>query len=77
MTDQFIDYLRAARYDDKIDAMHMAERNWSHHLVMLYLPNVEWRERRKVEDKRNTERLEAYRERLEMAMSQVISKIWR
>ncbi|HDZ39702.1 MAG TPA: hypothetical protein ENH62_15735 [Marinobacter sp.] len=48
-------------YDDKIDAMHMAERNWSHHLVMLYLPNVEWRERLKVEDKRNIERRQDWR----------------
>ncbi len=64
MTDKLLDY-SPARYDGKIDAMYEAENAES-----CWLPsprrtvNGEWRARLDIEDKRNTERLEAYHERL-------------
>ena len=54
MTDKLLDY-SPARYNDKIDAMYARERRDAFY-------DYEWVDQN-LEDKRNTERLEAWRER--------------
>ena len=50
-------------YDDKIDAMYEAERQLANDDFRMeaLLADCEWAMRHNIEDKRNTERLEAYR----------------
>ena len=60
MTDERMDHLTAARYDDKIDAMYEAEYDLPHSVRDQQI-SWAWFERVDQEDKRNTERLQAYR----------------
>ncbi len=57
-------HLTAKRYDDKIDAMYEAERQSRPMLYPFDAMGASLHDKAKAQDKRNTERLDAYHERL-------------
>ena len=67
-----MDYLTAARYDDKIDAMREAEIYDNRWLFVLRIWNI----RQSIEDKRNSKRLEAYVMRRSMRVRNEMRDNW-